>query len=172
MLFVGFHTVACVTILAWLLGSASLAQPGRLGRSSTLSSGRYRVTLETPQAIFQGQDAAVVVRVQNGQGLPVDGISVAFQVDPPWTRYVSLRPARARTQGGRVRTIVRAEQVGQVRLTVRVGTLTKRATITVVVPIATGDGQGDANHSRPGAIDAPGSDLSGKGPDVATTECA
>src|SRR4030095_14584239 len=80
---VGFHIVACVAILVGLLGSANPAQPVLLGRTPTLSSARYRVTLETPQTIFQGQDATVVVRVQNGQGLPVDGILVALQVDPP-----------------------------------------------------------------------------------------
>jgi hypothetical protein len=126
---VGLHTVACVMIVA-----------GILGRSPALSSARYRITLEAPQTIFQGQDATVVVRVQNGQGLPVDGILVVFQVDPPRTQYASIRPARARTQGGRVRAIVRSDLVGQMRITVRVGALTKRATIMVVTPIATGDG--------------------------------
>lgn len=121
-----------------------------------LSSVRYRVTLETPQTIFQGHDAAVVVRVQNGQGLPVDGILVAFQVDPPWARYASIRPARARTQGGRVRAIVRSDMVGQVQITVRVGALTKQATITVVTPIATGQEHADAYRSRLEATDGLG----------------
>jgi len=144
---VGFHTVACMAILIGLLGSANPAQPVLLGRAPTLSSARYRVTLETPQTIFQWQEAAVVVHVQNEGGLPVDGLLVVFQVDPPRARYASIRPARARTQGGRVRAIVRSDLVGQVRFTVRVGALTKRATIMVVVPIATGDGHADAYRS-------------------------
>jgi hypothetical protein len=151
--FVGFHTVACVALLVGLLGSASPAQPWLLGRSPTPSSARYRVTLEAPQTIFQGHDAAVVVHVQNGQGLPVDGILVVFQVDLPWAQYASLRPARARTRGGRVRAIVRADLVGQVRITVRIGALTTQATITVVMPIATGDGHVEACRSRPEATD-------------------
>lgn len=150
---VGFHTVAWVAILVGLLGSASPAQPGLPGRSSTPSSARYRVTLEAPQTIFQWQDAAVVVRVQNEQGLPIDGILVVFQVDPPRTKYVSIRPARARTKGGRVRAIVWSDLVGQVRITVRVGALTRRATITVVVPIATENGHVDACRSQPAATD-------------------
>lgn len=113
-----------------------------------LSSARYRVTLEAPQTIFQWQDAAVVVRVQNRQGLPIDGMLVVFQVDPPRAKYASIRPARARTEGGRVRAIVRSDLVGQVQITVRVGVLTKRATITVVVPIATENGHADACRSR------------------------
>jgi hypothetical protein len=150
---VGFHTVACVASLIGLLGSANPAQPVLLGRVPTLSSARYRVTLEAPQTIFQWQDAAVVVRVQNARGLPVDGLLVAFQVDPPWARYASIRPARARTQGGRVRAIVRADLVGQVRITVRVGALTKQATITVVMPIATGYVHTEECRSRPAATD-------------------
>jgi hypothetical protein len=78
---------------------------------------------------------------------------VVFQVDPPRTRYASIRPARARTQGGRVRALVRSDLVGQVRITVRVGAFTKQATITVVVPIARGDGHADAYRSRPKAAD-------------------
>jgi hypothetical protein len=89
---VGFHTVACVAILIGLLGSAHPVQQGLLGKAPTLSSARYRITLETPQTIFQRQDAAVVVRVQNEQGLPVDGLLVVLQVDPPWARYVSIGP--------------------------------------------------------------------------------
>jgi hypothetical protein len=118
-----------------------------------LSSARYRVTLETPQTMFQGHDAAVVVRVQNEQGLPVDGLLVVFQIDPPWARYASIRPGQARTRGGRVRAIVRAELVGQVRLTVRVGALTKQATITVVMPIAAGQRHAEAYRARPEATD-------------------
>src|SRR5262249_28614869 len=151
--FVGFRTMAWVAILVGLLGSASPAQPVLLGGAPTLSSAGYRVTLESPQTIFQGQDAAVVVRVQNGQGLPVDGVLVVFQVDPPRARYASIRPARAHARGGRVRARVRSDLVGQVRITVRVGALTKRATITVVVPIASGDGHADAYRSRPRATD-------------------
>ena len=150
---VGFHTVACVAILVGLLGSASPAQPVLLGRAASLPSARYRVTLETPQTIFQGQGAPVVVHVQNAQGLPVDGIPVAFQVDPPWARYASIRPVRARTQGGRVRAIVRVDVVGRVRITVRVGALTKQATITVVMPIACSEGHADACPSRLAATD-------------------
>lgn len=151
--FVGFHAVTWVALLIGLLGSVTPAQPVLLGRSPTLSSSRYRVTLEAPQTIFQWQDAAVVVYVQNGQGVPVDGILVTFQVDPPWARYASIRPARAYTRVGRVRAILRSDLLGRVRITVRVGALTKQATITVVMPIAMGDGQAETCRSRPEATD-------------------
>jgi hypothetical protein len=150
---VGFHTVTCVALLIGLLESVNPAQPGLLGRSPTLPSSRYRVTLEAPQTIFQWQDAAVVVYVQNGQGIPIDGILVTFQVDPPWVRYASIRPAQAHTRVGRVRAILRSDLLGRVRITVRVGALTKRATITVVMPIARSDGHADTCCSRPEATD-------------------
>jgi hypothetical protein len=139
-----FYTVGALVLIG---------MPVLLGNAPTPSAARYRVTLETPQTIFQGQDATVVVHVQNGQGLPVDGILVAFQVDPPWARYTSIRPTRARTRGGRVRAILRSDLVGQVRIAVQVGTLTKQATITVVMPIATGHGHADACRSRLDATD-------------------
>ena len=50
---VGFHTVACVASLIGLLGFAHPAPPLLLRRVLTLSSARYRVTLEAPQTIFQ-----------------------------------------------------------------------------------------------------------------------
>jgi hypothetical protein len=150
---VGFHTMTWVALLIGLLGSVNPAQPVLLGRSPTLPSSRYRVTLEVPQTIFQWQDAAVVVYVQNGQGIPIDGILVTFQVDPPWARYASVRPAQAHTRVGRVRAILRSDLLGRVRITVRVGALTKQATITVVMPIARGDGHADMCCSRPEATD-------------------
>jgi hypothetical protein len=143
------HTLACVAMLVGLLGSASPAQLVLFGTPAPLSYARYRVVLETPQTIFRWQDAAVVVRVQNRLGLPVDGIPVTFQVDPSWARYASIRPARALTQGGRVRVMLRADMVGLVWITVRVGVVTKRVAITVVMPIATGYGPAvGAAHDR------------------------
>jgi hypothetical protein len=150
---VGGYTLVCVAALLELLGSASPAQPGLRANSPRLSSARYRLTLETPQTIFQWQNAAVIVYVQNGQGHPVNGVLVTFQVDPPWARYASIHPARAYTQGGRVRAILRAELVGLVRITVRVGAITKQATISVIMPIATGCGQAAGCGSRPEATD-------------------
>jgi hypothetical protein len=140
-----------MAILVGLLGFSNPAQPILLRRAPTLSAERYRVTLEVPQTIFQWQDTAVVVRVQNRQGLPVDGILVVLQVDPSWIRYASLRPTRARTQHGTVRAILRADLVGRMQLTARVGAVTKQATITVVIPIAMWHGPADAHRARPEA---------------------
>ena len=143
------RTIAWVAILGGLLESTSPAQPVDPEKVPTRPAARYRVTLQTPQTIFQGQDTAIVVRVQSGRGLPVDGVLVMFQVDAPQTRYTSIRPTRAHTRGGRVRAIVRSELLGRVRITVRVGSLIKRTTLTVVMPIAMGDTPRDAYpHAR------------------------
>jgi hypothetical protein len=138
---VGCRTmVGLVTLLGGLLTSVYSVQPVLLARTPTLAAVPYHVMLETPQMIFQGQDAVVVVHVQNRHGLPLDGIAVAFQIAPPRTRYASIRPARAHTEDGRVRALLRSELVGQVRITARVGALLRQATITVVMPIARRDG--------------------------------
>ena len=103
--------------------------------------------------IFQGQNTAIGVRVQHGRGLPVEGVRVAFQVDAPRTRYASIQPVRADTQGGRVRAIVWSDLVDRVRITVRVGTLIIRTILTVVRPLAHGERPRDASRSRPEATD-------------------
>jgi len=50
---VGFHTVACAALFVGLLGPAHPVQQVPLGKAPTLSAARYRITLETPQTIFQ-----------------------------------------------------------------------------------------------------------------------
>ena len=143
--------MAWAALLGGLVGSARLAQPGSLAWSPTVSAGRYRVTLQTPQTIFQGQETPLLVGVQNAQGQPVDGVLVAFQVDARRTPYASIRPARAYTEGGRVRALVRSALLGRVRILVRVGTVTQRTIRTVVMPLAMGEGPRDAYGARPAA---------------------
>ena len=131
----------CLVVwIALLVGlpDAGRPAPPRLPGWGTLrlSAGRYRVTLETPQTVFRGQDASIVVHVQNGQGLPLDGIPVAFQVEPGRATYTSIQPAQTLTRAGRARVRLRAELVGQVQITVRVGLMTQQATIIVITPIA------------------------------------
>ena len=169
--FVGVHTMACVAILVGFLGPARPVQSVLLGRSPTPSSARYHVTLETPQTIFQWQDTAVVVRVQNEQGLPLDGMLVTLQVDPARARYVSIRPTRAHTRGGRVRAILRSELVGRVGVSVRVGAITLQATMTVVMPIAAGGGHAAGCSAGPRWLTCPWTSTARGCLDMVTTEC-
>jgi hypothetical protein len=145
------RTMAWAALLGGLVGSASPAQPASLTRSPTVFAGRSRVTLQTPQTIFQGQETALIVGVSNTQGQPVDGVLVAFQVDACRTPYASIRPAQAYTQGGRLRAIVRSALLGRGRNIVRVGTVTQRTLRTVVMPLAMGEGPREAYGARPAA---------------------
>src|SRR5206468_12787510 len=66
----------------------------------------YRFSLEVSEPIiwmgaglFGGgpqllQATALIVRVQNAQGHPVDGVPVTFEVEPGWARSLSLAPSQ------------------------------------------------------------------------------
>ena len=167
------RTMAWVALLGGLVGSARPAQPGSLARSPTVSAGRYRVTLQTPQTIFQGQETALLVGVQNAQGQPVDGVLVAFQVDARRTPYASIRPARAYTQGGRVRALVRSALLGRVRIT-RPGRH-RDATDDTHGRHASRHGRGASRCVRRttgGTCPAPRLQRLGGGPNLTTLECA
>jgi hypothetical protein len=76
--------------------------------------------------------AAVVVRVQDGQGRPVDGVAVAFALEPAWSQSAVLAPAAAVTHGGIARTIFSAPQTtGRVRISARVDNTIARTALVV-----------------------------------------
>jgi hypothetical protein len=65
--------------------------------------------------------ARVVARVRDGQGHPVDGVAVAFELEPQWARSAMLSPSHTVTRGGIARTTFSDPQSsGRVRLTARV----------------------------------------------------
>src|SRR5262245_55801324 len=79
------------------------------------------------------QAAELIVRVQDTQGHPVDGVQVTFEVEPGWARSVSLAPAQTSTRGGIARAIVSEPQtIGVVPILARVDTMTAQATLTSV----------------------------------------
>ena len=93
---------------------------------------------QVPRTVFQGQSTEVVLRVQNGQGEPLDGVPVLFQVDSTWSWDASIFPLRTVTQHGTARTQFRADRIGGVDVTTRVEHITKTATIGVVSQPHTG----------------------------------
>jgi hypothetical protein len=97
----------------------------------------YTVSLRVPKAVFQRQRVEVVVQVQSVRGQPVDGLPVEFYLDPSSTRYTSLAPTRATTRRGIARAFLRVDHVGTVRVVIHAGSITKRADIMVLVPVAT-----------------------------------
>lgn len=74
-------------LLVW--GSFACA-PKRIG--PTASSGYFFTILTAPTAL-RGESIALVVKVQDAQGRPVDGVPVEFEVDPTWAGSASVSPS-------------------------------------------------------------------------------
>jgi len=81
--------------------------------------------LSVPQA------SAIVVRVREAQGQPVDGLPIVFSAEPSWTQNVSFNPPEARTRNGEVRTIFEANTTGVVHIMARIDNVTREARITI-----------------------------------------
>src|SRR5215831_671003 len=78
------------------------------------------------------QSTEVIVRVQDAQGRPVDGVPVTFEVEPEWERSISLTPSQTSTRGGLARaTLFEPQTIGVVRVMARVDNATARATVTI-----------------------------------------
>jgi hypothetical protein len=76
--------------------------------------------------------AEVVVRVRNGQGQPVDGVPVVFELEPLWAQSVVLFPLQTVTRHGVARAIFsEPHTTGVVHMTARVDNATARTWITV-----------------------------------------
>ena len=82
-------------------------------------------------SIFLPETAEVLVRVQDSQGQPVDGVAVSFQVEPGWVQSASLTPPQALTQGGVARAAFQARTTGVARVIVRVDTASQDVRITI-----------------------------------------
>jgi hypothetical protein len=129
-----------LTCLALALGSTACA-PQLVG--PTPGAG-YRFSLEVSDpTIWMGQGpfpsnasfpqaATLVVRVQDAQGRPVDGVPVTFEVEPDWARSIALAPSQTTTRGGIARAVVYAPQTtGVVHIMARVDTMTAQTRLTV-----------------------------------------
>ena len=109
----------------------------------TVSAGYFFTLQVSPATIVLGAydmsaalryptKAAVVVRVQDGQGRPVDGVAVAFALEPTWSQSAVLSPSATVTHGGIARTIFSAPRTtGRVRITARVDNTTARTALVV-----------------------------------------
>jgi hypothetical protein len=76
--------------------------------------------------------AAVVVHVRDSQGRPVDGVPVAFEVEPIWAQSVVLSPPQTVTHNGVARTVFsQLQTIGLVRITAHVDNTTARTAIAV-----------------------------------------
>ena len=78
------------------------------------------------------QSTELIVRVQDAQGRPVDGVPVTFEVEPSWAQSITLAPFHTTTRGGIARAVVSNPQTtGVVHLLARVDNMTAQARLTV-----------------------------------------
>lgn len=113
-----------------------IAQPDTAEMPTPLLFRTAAISLYTPPVILQHQEVWVVVRVQTRRGQPVTGQLVEFGIDSPATAYARVEPQRVVTQQGVARARLRADIVGVVHMTARIGLRTKRAAIKVMLPMA------------------------------------
>ena len=107
-----------------------------------LSEHGYRVSLDisdtliylNPRRSNLPQAAALVVRVRNAQGQPVDGIPVKFSVEPSWMQNASLTPAETLTRNGEAGAIFQGNTIGVVQVMAQVDNVTHEARITIDTP--------------------------------------
>ena len=76
--------------------------------------------------------AEIIMSVQDGQGQPVNGVPVAFQVEPDWANDATVTPPHAITREGRARAVLEAETTGVVHVMARVENVTETVAITVL----------------------------------------
>jgi hypothetical protein len=74
----------------------------------------------------------LIVRVQDAQGRPADGVPVTFEVEPELVRSVAISPSQTSTRGGIARAIFFEPQTtGVVRVMAHVDNMTAQARVTV-----------------------------------------
>jgi hypothetical protein len=138
-------TLGFCGMLLWV----STACAPRHHEPEALSEHGYRIALHVSDTlIFLGASglslplaSAIVVRVRDAQGQPVEGLPVVFSAEPSWTQHVSFTPPEARTRHGEARTIFEANTTGVVHIMARIDHVTREARITIQSrPSPTGGG--------------------------------
>jgi hypothetical protein len=131
-----------ITLLCLGLACSGMAcAPKRVGPTVP---GGYFFTLQVSQpVVWLGPEDTVMtalypdttelmVRVQNAQGQPVDGVPVVFEVEPAEAGLASISPPQAATQNGTARATLRAlTTTGMVRVMARVDNAIQRTTIWI-----------------------------------------
>jgi hypothetical protein len=78
------------------------------------------------------QVAEVIVRVQDAQGRAVDGVPVAFELEPEWAGSATLAPSQTTTRGGIARAVFSEPRTsGIVRVMARVDNTTAQTRLTI-----------------------------------------
>jgi hypothetical protein len=128
------------SLLCLVLASTCAACTPQFVGPTTTSGYFFTVEISTPivwlgapsSARGYSTRAAVVVRVRNGQGQPVDGVPVVFELEPLGAQHVGLAPLQTVTRNGVARAIFSQPQTtGMVYITARVDNTTARTRIAV-----------------------------------------
>jgi hypothetical protein len=77
--------------------------------------------------------AELLVRVQDAQGQPLDGVAVTFEVEPGWVQSATLTPSHTHTRQGMAQAVLEPKTTGNIRVMARVDNLTEVVSITVLV---------------------------------------
>ena len=129
-----------VVCLCLLLLWSSIACAPKHSESPVLSEHGYQVSLHVSDTlIWLGpsgpgfpRTAEIVVRVQDAQGQPVDGIAVMFYVESSWAQSVSLTPAEALSRHGEAHALLQQPNTtGIIHVMARVDNVVREAAITV-----------------------------------------
>lgn len=130
-----------LSLLSFVLASICAACAPQLVGPTTPSGHFFTLEVSTP-VIWLGVPSAglagyptrasVIVRVRNGQGQPVDGVPVVFELEPLWAQSAGLAPLQTVTRNGMARAIFAQPQTtGVAHITARVDNTTARTRITI-----------------------------------------
>jgi hypothetical protein len=111
-----------LTLLCLVLACGGLACASKLA-GPTVPSGYFFALQVSESTIWLGpadagmaarfpSSSELIVRVQNAQGQPVDGIPVVFEVEPGWMQQASVSPPHVMTDHGIARATFQAQTRG------------------------------------------------------------
>ena len=88
------------------------------------------------------RSARLVVEVRDQQDRPIDGVSVAFEVDPEWANNATIAPLRVSTQDGVAEAHFWSRTIGSIPVRARVENVMYPLTISVNDPDTTSNSEG------------------------------
>jgi hypothetical protein len=143
-----------LVLLSLVLGGSSIACAPQLGGPTMPSGYVFSFRASDSHIWLPPSDSALaarfphvaelVVRVQDAQGHPVDGVPVEFALESEWQQSASITPQQASTHNGTVRAILEPKTTGVIRVMARVENVTQAVAIAVSNPGASGSGSADA----------------------------
>ncbi|MDH3600541.1 MAG: hypothetical protein OEU26_12975 [Candidatus Tectomicrobia bacterium] len=146
---------AFVIGLALLIGSG-LSVAAKQKTTTSASAQGHTLTLHVsaseiwlgPEAQGFPRAATLTAQVRNAKGQLVDGLEVAFKVEPAWIGSAFVTPAQTLTRNGAASAVLTAETIGLLHVTAQVDELVQQATILVQLRQGPGSSSGGPNIYR------------------------